>query len=147
MEALAFLAFGIVGGSVIALITTRLHVRLPDPTGADQFVRRPLSTDVINMANIRVAGVGGLGLVVICAIVALTIPSIGVSVGTGLVTGVVLALILIHHRRRTGPLPSSGKGPGANTVLAIDEAGPQRSAGRDSLQRGAESPRQRNYQV
>ena len=149
MEALAFLAIGIIGGSLVALVTTRLRIQLPDTTGADQFARRPLSTDVINMASIRVAGVGGLGLVAVSVAVALTIPSIGVSVGMGLVTGVILALILIYRRRRTGPLPSSGKGIGANTVLAIDDGRAQGEQATDGhpkglrFQRGPEGPRLR----
>lgn len=122
METLAILlALGVIGGSVFALLAALLHVRLPGPAGAEQFVRRQLSTDVINMANIKVAGIGGLGLVALCAIIALTIPSIGISVATGLVTGSLLALVWIYRRRQAGPLPSSGQGSGANTVLAIDE--------------------------
>ena len=124
METLAILlAAGVIGGATLALVATILHVHLPGPAGADQFVRRQLSTDVINMANIKVAGIGGLGLVAICAIIAVTIPSIGVSVGIGLVAGALLALVLIYRRRQAGPLPSSGKGLGASTVLAIDAAG------------------------
>jgi hypothetical protein len=47
------------------------------------------------------------------------IPSIGVSLATGAVLGVVFAVVLILRRRRTGPLPSSGRRPGANTTLSI----------------------------
>jgi len=122
METLAILlAIGVIGGAIIALIAARLHTALGGPTGADPFVRRPLSTDVINMANIKVAGIGGLGFVVVCAVVALTIPPVGISVATGFVLGALLALVWIYRRRHAGPLPSSGQGTGANTMLAIDD--------------------------
>jgi hypothetical protein len=43
-----------------------------------------------------------------------------VSLAIGAALGIVLSLILIVRRRRTGPLPSSGQRPGANTTLSID---------------------------
>ena len=76
---------------------------------------------MINMAHIKVAGIGGLGLVVMSIVVALYIPSIGVSIGTGLVFGALFAMWLIARRKRLGPMPSSGQRPGANTVLRIDD--------------------------
>lgn len=121
MEALGLLMlFGLIGGGLIALLITRLHVHLRGPAGADAFVRRPLSTDVINMASIKVAGIGGLGMVAVCVVVALTIPVIFLSTSIGLVSGAVLAGYLIRRRRRLGVMPSSGTGMGANTVLRID---------------------------
>ena len=80
----------------------------------------PLSTDVINAARIRVAGIGGLGLVAMAATVAFFVPRIGQTLAVGLGLGVALAAFLIVRRRRKGPLPSSGAQPGANTILAID---------------------------
>jgi len=125
MESLAILvALGLIGGGAIALLVIKLRMHLGGPTGADVFVNKPLSTDVINMASIKVAGVGGFGMVVVSALVALTIPAVGVSVGTGLVTGTLMALFLIRRRQRNGVMPSSTKGPGANTVLAIDASDP-----------------------
>jgi hypothetical protein len=83
--------------------------------------REPGRTDVINVARIRVAGLGGLGLVAMAGVVAWFIPSIGQTIAIGLAAGVILAAVLILLRRRTGPLPSSGRHSGANTVLALDE--------------------------
>ena len=80
-----------------------------------------VSTDVINMASIKVAGIGGLGLVAMAAAVALDVPEIGQSVGVGLVLGAVGAVIMIVRARRNGPMPSSGNRMGANTVLSIDQ--------------------------
>jgi hypothetical protein len=59
-----------------------------------------LSTDVINIAHIRVAGVGGLGLVAMAAIVAWNVPAIGAAVAVALATGIVLAVVIIAWRRR-----------------------------------------------
>ena len=81
----------------------------------------PPPTDVINAARIRVAGIGGLGLVTMALIVAWNVPRIGQELSIGGLLGVVLAAVLILRRRRTGPLPTSSGRSGANTVLSIDE--------------------------
>jgi hypothetical protein len=81
---------------------------------------RVRSTNVINIASVRVAGIGGLGLVAMALIVAVFVPSIGGSLAIASVLGTILAAGLILWRRRTGPMPSSGRRPGANTVLSID---------------------------
>lgn len=111
---------GILGGIVIALLIVRLQRQGDRQISPDAFQDRPLSTDVINMAHIRVAGVGGLGLVAMAAWVAFNVPRIGQVLAIGLVTGAALAAILIYRRRARGPMPSSGARPGANTVLSID---------------------------
>ena len=137
MEALAMLvALGLIGGGVIALIVVKLHMHLGGPSGADAFVNKPLSTDVINMASIKVAGVGGFGMVLVSALVALTLPAVGVSVGTGLVTGTLMAVFLIRRRRRHGVMPSSTRRPGANTVLAIDATDPAWGEGKETGKTG-----------
>jgi hypothetical protein len=76
--------------------------------------------DAINIAHIRVTGIGGLGFVLLALAIALYIPSIGVSLATGAALGIVFAVVLILRRRRIGPLPSSGRRPGANTTLSIE---------------------------
>jgi hypothetical protein len=118
-----FLVPGFLGGLVIALFI-KLRRRGETRASGDVFNVGRLSTDVINMANIRVAGVGGLGLVAMALTVALNVPRIGQSMALGLVLGVVLAATLILLRRRQGPMPSSGRQGGANTVLAIDRRPP-----------------------
>jgi hypothetical protein len=111
---------GLFGGLVIALVALKFRNRGDRRTASDPFARESLSTDVINAAHIRVAGVGGFGLVAMAAVVALSVPKIGIPLGIGAVSGVVLAGILILWRRRNGPMPSSGQRTGANTILAID---------------------------
>ena len=60
----------------------------------------PVTPDHINMAHVRVAGLGGLGLVAMAGVVAWNVPAIGVVTLTALVSGVVLAAALIVWRRR-----------------------------------------------
>ena len=111
---------GFLGGLVIAWFFIRSEDRRHTRSAPDAFSSEPLSSDVINMSRIRVAGVGGLGLVAMALNVAIFMPSIGVPVAIGLLLGAVFALILILQRRRQGPMPSSGRQAGANTTLSID---------------------------
>lgn len=112
---------GFLGGLVIAAVVLLLQRRgTRTPSVVVPYRPAPLSTDVINMASIKVAGVGGLGLVAMAAAVALDVPRIGEAVATGIGCGAVIALIMIWRRRRTGPMGSSAQVFGANTVLAIE---------------------------
>ena len=107
---------GVFGGIVIAFVVTRFQRQ--SLGRVDPF--QSISTDVINVARIRVAGLGGLGLVAMAVVVAVAVPRIGVPLAIGLVLGAVLAVLLVALRNRTGAMPSSGRQPGANTTLAID---------------------------
>jgi hypothetical protein len=111
---------GFLGGLVIALLLMKLQRRSHSCVLDDEARDEKLSSDAINRAHIRVAGVGGLGLVAMAIVVALTLPSIGWSMALGLVLGVLFAVVLILLRRRQGPMPSSGRHAGANTSLSIE---------------------------
>jgi hypothetical protein len=120
---------GFLGGLVIAALLFRLQRR-----GRAQLVDRPFrtdagSTDVINAASIKVAGIGGLGLVAMAATVALNVPRIGVTILIGLVLGSAAAVVMIHRRRQSGSMPSSGRRMGANTMLALDEPADESATG------------------
>ena len=121
--ATGLLVLGFFGGLVVAGVTILLQRRSkPQSLGAPvPYRQNPINIDVINMASIKVAGVGGLGLVAMAAAVALDVPRIAQSVGIGIGLGAIGAVIVIARRRGTGGMPSSGRGMGANTVLAIDE--------------------------
>jgi len=121
--ATGLLVLGFVGGLLIAGVTILLQRRGKPPSFVPPvpYRQNPLTIDMINMASIKVAGVGGLGLVAMAAAVALDVPRIAQSVGVGIGLGAIGAVIVIARRRKTGVLPSSGRGMGANTVLAIDE--------------------------
>ncbi len=110
---------GLLGGIVLALIFIRLQ-RSQHRSADAAFRDEPLSTDVINMSRIRVAGVGGLGMVAMALAVAWAVPRIGQVLLVGLILGGALAGLLIAWRRRAGPMPSSGRHPGANATLSID---------------------------
>jgi hypothetical protein len=73
------------------------------------------------MANIRIEGVGGLGMVAAVVAVAVTDPRIRLATILAAVLGIGLALVLIAMRRRRGPLPSSGDGPEDQLMLGIDD--------------------------
>ena len=118
-----FMVTAFFGGLVFALwrsCTRRASHGQPGPLRGDDQVR----LDGIDIARIRVAGVGGLGFVVVALAVAAAIPSIRVLLAIGCASGVVLAIGLILWRRRVGPMPSSSQRPGANTTLSIQTAEP-----------------------
>jgi hypothetical protein len=112
---------GFLGGLIIALVVFLRQRGSSRNASLTRLVRaEPLSTDIINMSSIKVAGVGGLGLVAMALAVALDLPRIGLTIGLGLVLGMAFALVMIVRRRASGSMPSSGQQPGANTTLAID---------------------------
>ena len=91
---------GLIGGALFALAFFFVNRRdAPANAVAVPYRREPLSTDVINAGSIKVAGIGGLGLVAMAATVALNIPRIFETVTLGLVLGTAAALIMIVRRR------------------------------------------------
>ena len=115
---------GFIGGLVIALLLFRANRRSAGQGAApNPFDRDPTSTDIINIARIRVAGIGGLGLIAMAVAVAIAVPGIGQSLAIGLVLGALCGALLVAFRRRAGPMPSSGRRAGANTTLSIDQPG------------------------
>jgi hypothetical protein len=106
------------GGVLMALFFKWSSRRHAPPTSVpDSFSRDAFSTDTVNFAHVRVAGVGGLGLVLVAAAVTFDFPLATVVVLSGLVGGLVAAGVAIVLRRKQGPLPSSTEGPGARAVL------------------------------
>ena len=95
-----FIASGVLGGLLIGAVMLWLHRRSVPDSVAVPYRSEPLSADIINMSSIKVAGVGGLGLVAMAAAVALDIPRIAQSVGIGLGLGVIGAIATILWRRR-----------------------------------------------
>jgi Na+/H+ antiporter NhaD/arsenite permease-like protein len=116
---------GFLGGVLVALVA--LHLQRRSISRVDPFEQQP-RTDVINAARIRVAGIGGLGLVAMAAVVAIAQPRIGIPVAISVVFGAGLAALLIAVRRRTGGMPSSGERMGANTTLSIEAPAPLEGA-------------------
>jgi len=108
---------GTLGGLALALLIPRLRrrTRLVVPHQLE-----PASTTLINMAHIRVEGVGGLGLVAAVLAVAAFDPRIRMAILGAAVLGTVLALALIRLRRSTGALPSGTDGPDGRLPLGLD---------------------------
>ena len=119
----------IAGGLVIAFLISRFRWRGSDVLSGPP-IDKSAPTDEINMAHIRAAGVGGLGLLAMALVVAWFVPRIGQTLIVGGVLGLGLGIALILRRRRTGPLPSGRGTAGANNVLSIDQ--PATSAEQDA---------------
>jgi hypothetical protein len=107
---------GVIGGVLLALILAGTRHGTPST-----FVPRrlaPPSPQLINMAHIRVEGIGGLGMVAAVAAVAIADPLIRLAVIVAFVLGAGLALCLIVLRR--GDRSGSGRFPGGKATLRID---------------------------
>ena len=118
---LPLILWGFAGGAVIAWALLRAPRWSPAgglAVGATG--RNGRQRDVINISAIRVAGVGGLGLVGMAVSLAWTFPSVAQSLMLGGGLGLLLAVCLIIYRRRTGPLPSSARHGAANTTLHLE---------------------------
>lgn len=115
---LILMVLGLIGGLGLSILIARNRRGTP-PT----FVPRRLAAPnpaLINMANIRVEGIGGLGMVAAVIAVAIADSRIRTAIIIALVLGGGLALALIALRRRGGPLPSAGDGPDDRSMLHID---------------------------
>jgi hypothetical protein len=95
-----FVLLAVVGGGIgAAIMIARGRREHQAPLSVPDAFARNQPEGILNVSRIRVAGIGGLGLVVVAAAMALTIPRIGVSLGLGLVGGFLIALALIPYRR------------------------------------------------
>jgi hypothetical protein len=113
-----FVMLALVGGAISAgvmvLLSRRAHhvpISVPDSFGAG------LTSDVINVSHIRVAGVGGLGMTAVALAIAYTFPQIGLSLALGLVGGFAGGVAAILYRRRQGPFDSGRGQVGGRSVL------------------------------
>jgi hypothetical protein len=117
---LILLAFGVFGGGALALLIL-LFARANRST-TRTFVPRHLaapSPALINMAHIRVEGVGGMGLVLAVLAVAVSDPRIRVAMILASLLGAGLAIGLIAFRRREGAVPFGGHGPDTTRPLGL----------------------------
>jgi hypothetical protein len=115
---LLILVPGTLGGLVLALLIARIRRTTP-PTFVPRRLEAP-SPALINMAHIRVEGLGGLGMVAAVIAVAIADPRIRLAIIIASVLGAGLALGLIAMRRRTGGLSSSGDGPDDRSTLHLE---------------------------
>lgn len=73
-----------------------------------------MAKDVIDISGVRVAGIGGLGLVFMALVVGTQYPLIMATLVAGLAGGAVAALAVILARRASRATPPE---PGARTML------------------------------
>ena len=94
-----FLVVTALGGVLLAALRFSVAHDGTPATVSDPFAREMLSTDTINIAHIRVAGVGGAGLVLAAMLAALEFQLTTVAVALGLCGGTLGALTVILFRR------------------------------------------------
>jgi hypothetical protein len=118
---LVILIPGLLGGLVLALLILA-GGRAPAQNSSTFVPRRldPPTPELINMAHIRVEGIGGLGMVAAVVAVAIADPRIRAAMIVALVLGTALALCLIVMRRGGAAKYSSGHGPDERSMLRID---------------------------
>lgn len=111
---------GLLGGLCIAALLAWLN-RRPSRAGVvKRAALEPLSPDTINMAHIRVAGIGGLGLVAACIVIAMYLPELRYALTISLGLGAALAGILIVARAKARV--AAPNDPHANAMLPLDDA-------------------------
>lgn len=88
----------LIGGAAIAAIRFAVGRSRPSVVG-DPFARDVFSTDTVNISHIRVAGVGGAGLVLAAMGVAAQYQLTAVAVTLGFCGGMVGAAAVILYRR------------------------------------------------
>ena len=119
MTLVGLLLPALLGGLLLAGVLRRLN-RHPSSGIVQQSRLEPMSPDLINMAHIRVAGVGGLGMVGAVVVTAVALPQIGVAMAAAVGLGAALAAGLITYRFRTAARNGTGDGP-PPSVLALED--------------------------
>ena len=127
MELLMIVLPGMLGGLILALLI--ITFGRPSRHEAADIRLDPPSPHLINMARIRVAGGGGLGMVAMAITVAIFVPRIRFSMAIALVLGGALSVGLIAYRRRQGPLGSNTT-PGAHSMFPMETPPPAASTSR-----------------
>src|SRR5262249_29511968 len=122
--ALAMMLPGLVGGLVLALVLGRLN-RVPSSNPERRAALEPISPDMINMAHIRVAGVGGLGMIAASLIVAVNLPEIGFALLVAMVLGAIVGGGLIVYRSRWNPPGTSGPDDMPPALFALRDGLPR----------------------
>ena len=118
MEPLLFILIpGLFGGLALSWLIAR-NRRTTPPTFVPRRLEAP-SPSLINMAHIKIEGLGGLGMVAAVIAVAIADPRIRLAIIIAGVLGGGLALYLIASRRSSGGLHSGGD-PDADSLLHLE---------------------------
>ena len=109
---------GVLGGLLVAFVMAGRRTKLPI-VAVSRRLAAPTPA-LINIAAIKVEGIGGLGMVAAVLAVAIADPRIRLAIMIAAVLGVKLAFGLILIRRRTGALPSGGDDPDDRSMFHLD---------------------------
>ena len=112
---------GLLGGLVLSLLMAR-NRRTTPPTFVPRRLEAP-SPSLINMAHIKIEGLGGLGMVAAVIAVAIADPRIRLAIIIAGVLGSGLALYLIASRRSSGGL-HPGDDPDGDSLLHLENHRP-----------------------
>ena len=122
---LAMILPGVVGGLVLAGVLAWLN-RTPSSTPKNRSALEPISPDMINMAHIRVAGVGGLGMMAVSLVIAINLPEIGFALLVAAALGAIIGGGLILYRSRSNQSGQGGHGDVPPSVVMLHHD-PQRT--------------------
>ena len=96
-----FVSVAVAGGAIGAVIMIAIGRRQHQaPLVVPDAFARATPEGIMNISRIRVAGLGGLGMVAMAVAVGFMIPGIGLSLALGLVGGFLIAVALVPYRRR-----------------------------------------------
>src|SRR4051812_14546505 len=119
MTLIALLLPAVVGGLLLAGVLAGLN-RRPSSGVVMRSALEPMSPDLINMAHIRITGIGGLGMLGAAVVTAIALPQIGVALVASFAFGAAIAVGLIAYRRRTSAAGPDGD-DGPPSLLALDD--------------------------
>jgi hypothetical protein len=109
---------GLFGGLVLALII-KVIKRRPPSVVVPRSLEAP-SPALINMAHIKVEGIGGLGMVAAVIAVAISDRRLRVVTLAALLLGGGLALLLIYYRRGADEAAPGGDGSADRSTLHLE---------------------------
>lgn len=92
----------VVGGCLTAMVLLAVGPRRGLTAFRPDSFERGRPFDVMNISTVRVAGIGGAGLLVAAAVVALQFQLTTVAVGAGFVGGAIAGIVMIVTRHRQG---------------------------------------------
>ena len=91
----------VIGGGVTAAALFFSHSREHHASFSnDRFAREGVAGDVLNMSRVRVAGLGGAGLLLVAVLAAAQFPLTAATLLIGIIGGALGGLAVILYRRR-----------------------------------------------
>jgi hypothetical protein len=101
-----FLAPALAGGLLLAIVLFVVNRHTPAPIAThDPFADPSFNQNILNVAHVRVAGVGGLALIGLCAVVTWQYQLIAAAMVAGVIGGAAAAWILVRRRSGQGLRP------------------------------------------